>query len=461
MLLWRWWTRWLGAAALVAAGLALVHGRGVGGAERAETLARGSLRQLGFVATGDATSRLEGDHALAWALERSRPGPAGAALAGAEGGALRWRVSFGGGGEGVVTTGGTLWSLRRPTPTDPGADLFPAQARELTERVHAGFVRSPAEWRRERSQTWRESGATWYRTRFVEAAPTLPSGWRREVEVEIAGSTPIAVRSRVHPLGTDLGVAMGRIAELGELRDVGVVGVALLAVAMLLAGIEALAYHEPVAIARGIAAGLAVAACSRLAGQPIEAGAVQGVVTAVAVALLPTWPFLSRSRPAWGPAAGLALAAAAFAAPALVGGVGGWLPRTPALPDTVSPLFLLASSWLPALAEEPLLRGAVPGLLGPVLGWWGGAFAGACLGALFHPLPAVPLIASLAVELALQLGLVVVARTAGVGGAVMARGVLASMVQRSAYPIGPAFDAVALAGVALAAAMIVAHRERE
>jgi hypothetical protein len=461
MLLRRWWTRWLAAAALAAAGLALVHGRGVGGAERAESLSRGSLRQLGFVATGDASVRLEGDHALAWALERSRPGPAGAALAGAEGGALRWRVSFGGGGEGVATTRGTLWSLRRPVPTNPGADLFPAQARELSERVHAGFVQAPAGWRREGSQTWRESGATWYRTRFVEAAPTLPSGWRREVEVEIAGSTPIAVRSRVHPLGTDLGVAMGRIAELAKLRDVGVVGVALLAVAMLLAGIEALAYHEPVAIVRGTAAGLVVAACSALAGQPLETGAVQGVVTAVAVALLPTWPFLSRSRPVWGPAAGLALAAAALAAPALVGGAGGWLPRTPALPETVSPLFLLASSWLPALAEEPLLRGAVPGLLGPVLGWWGGAFAGACLGALFHPLPAVPLIASLAVELALQLGLVVVARAAGVGGAVMARGVLASVVQRYAYPIGPAFDAVALAGVALAAAMIVLQRERE
>jgi hypothetical protein len=457
----RWWARWLGAATLAAAGAALVHGRGVAGAPRAETLSRGSLRLLGFTATGDAALRLEGDHALAWALERSRPGPAGPALARGDGGAVRWRVSFAGGGEGVVTSDGSLWSIRRPVPTDPGADLFPAQARELAERVLAGFVPRPGEWRRERSQTWREEGATWYRTRFVETAATLPPGWRRELEIDAAGSTAIAVRTRVHPLGTDLGVAMGRIAELAALRQVGVVGVAILVLAMLLAGVEAFAYHEPVAVARGGAAGVAVAGCAWVAGQPLAAGALQGVVAAAAVALLPTWASLVRSRPAWGPAAGLALAVAVLAAPSLVAGFGGWLPRTPALPEGVAPLVLAASAWLPALAEEPLLRGAVPGLLGPVLGWWGGALAGACLGALFHPLPAVPLAASLAVELAVQLGLVAVARVAGVGGAVMARGVLGSVVLRSAFPLGPAFDAAALAGVAVGAAMILLRRERE
>ena len=459
MFLRSWWARWLGVAVLLLAAVALVHGRGVAGAGRAETRARGALRQLGFIATGVAATRLEGDHALAWALERSRPGAAGTALALGDGGALRWRVTFGGGGEGVVTADGTLWSVRRPTPTDPGADLFPAQAKEQVERVLAVASR-PGEWRWERSASWREAGHTWYRSRFVETAPTLPAGWRRELEIELAGSTPIGVRKFVHPLGTDLGVAMGRIAELGELRLVGVVGLAILVVGMLLAGIEALAYHERVAIARGFAVGLLVAGCSHLAGQPMAVGLVQAVVTAGAVALMPTWAFLPRSRPAWGVPAGLLLAAAAMAAPILVNGAGGWFPRAAALPETVSPSYLLASAWLPALAEEPVLRGAVPGLLGPVLGWWGGALAGACLGALFHPLPAVPLVASLAVELALQLGLVAVARVAGVGGAVMARGVLASVVQRAAYPVGPLYDGVALVAVAVGAFVVLLHRER-
>ena len=452
MLLQRWWMRWLGAAALMLCGLMLVRGRGVGGAEHAEIRARDALRQLGFAASGDAAVRLEGDHALAWALERSRPGPAGSALAHGDGGALRWRVTFGGGGEAVVTTDGTLWSARRPAPTDPGSDLFPAQAKELIERVLAACVDRPLDWRWVRSQTWREAGHTWHRARFLETAQTLPAGWRREVEIEIAASTPIGARRWVHPLGTDLGVAMGRIAELSELRLAGIVGLAILVIAMLLAGIEALAYHEPLAVGRALAVGLLVTGCGHLAGQSLEVSALQGVVTFGAVALLPTWAFLPRSRPAWGPPVGLLLAVVAISAPIVVNGMGGWLPRTPALPEVAAPVLLLAAAWLPALAEEPVLRGAVPGLLGPVLGWWG---------ALFHPLPGVPLVASLAVELALQLGLVAVARVAGVGAAIMARGTAASVVQRLAFPVGPAYDAVALAGVAAGALLILLRRERE
>ena len=461
MLLQRWWMRWLGAVVLLLCGLMLVRGRGVGGADRAATRAREALDRLGFVAVGDAVVRLDGDHALAWALERSRPGPAGTALARSDGGALRWRVTFGGGGEGVVTVDGTLWSVRRPAPTNPGGDLFPAQAKELVERVRASLVDRPLEWQWVRSQTWREAGHTWHRARFVETAKTLPAGWRRELEVEIAGSTPIGVRRWVHPLGTDLGVAMGRIAELSELRLAGVVGLAILAIAMLLAGIEALAYHEPLAIGRGLAVGLLVTGCGHLAGQPLEASGLQGVVTFGAVALLPTWAFLPRSRPLLGPPVGLLLAVVAMAAPIVVNGMGGWLPRTPALPEVAAPVFLLASAWLPALAEEPLLRGAVPGMLGPVLGWWGGAIAGACLGALFHPLPGVPLVASLAVELVLQLGLVAVARVAGVGAAIMARGTAAGVVQRLAFPVGSACDGVAMAGVVAGAMLMLLRRERE
>jgi len=101
----------------------------------------------------------------------------------------------------------------------------------------------------------------------VETAPTLP---RVAVRArDRAGRLDADRRAQVRsPLGTDLGVAMGRIAELGELRLVGVVGLAILVVGMLLAGIEALAYHERVAIARGLAVGLLVAGCSHLAGQP-------------------------------------------------------------------------------------------------------------------------------------------------------------------------------------------------
>jgi len=456
-----WWTRWLAAGVIALAAVALALGRGVGGAARAETLARGALRQLGYVAAGDPTVQLEGNHALAWALERSRPGPAGTDLAQGEGGALRWRVTFAGGGEAVVAVDGVLLSVRRPAPTNPGPDLYPTAAKELFDRTLAAVVQQPSAWRWEHSQTWREAGHTWHRARYLDAGNIVPSGWRRELEMELAGSTPITVRHRVHPLGTDLGVVMGRIAELKELRLAGLVGVAILAVGMLLAGVEAMAYHEPLRVARGVLVGALAAGCGWLAGEPAEVLAVQGLVTAGVVALLPTWAFLPRSRLAWGAPAGIALAAIALVGPMLVNGFGGWMPSTPALPDDLSPAHLLGAAWFPALAEEPLLRGAFPGLLGPVLGWWGAAIAGACLGALFHPLPSVPLVAAIGVELVIQLGLVAVARVAGVGGAVVARATLGSIVYRLAYPAGVAWDAVAFGVVALGALLILLRRERE
>jgi hypothetical protein len=457
----RWWMRWLAAGVLALAGVALVRRGGVGGASRAETLARGALRQLGFVATGDASVVLDGDRALAWALERSRPGPAGVDLAAREGGALRWRVTFSGGGEAVVSSGGALAAVRRPAPTDPGIDLFPAAAREVFERALAAFARTPAAWRFERSQTWREAGHTWHRARYLETASTMPSGWRREVEMEVSGSTLIAVRFRVYPLGTDLGVVMGRIAELRALRLVGLVGAAIVAVAMLLAGIEAIAYHEALRLVRGAAVGALAAACGSLAGESPQVIAIQGLLTAAAVALLPTWAFLPRSRAVRGAPVGIVLAAGALLAPYLVNGTGAWMPISPAVPDDVSPLGLLGASWFPALAEEPLLRGAFPGLLGPIVGWWGGALAGACLGALLHPLPSVPLVAALGVELFIQAGMVVAARVAGVGGAVLARAVLGGIVLRQAYPDGAWWDAAALSAVAVGVVLLAFRRGTE
>ncbi len=98
---------------------------------------------------------------------------------------------------------------------------------------------------------------------------------------------------------------------------------------------------------------------------------------------------------------------------------------------------------------------------GAALGRCGGAIKGACLSALSHPLPSVPLVAAIGVELVVQLGLVVVARVAGVGGAVLARATATSIVYRFAYPAGAAWDGAALAAVALGALLIVLRRERE
>jgi hypothetical protein len=461
MILSRLVARLLLVAALLLAGARMVRDAGLGGEAEALAEARRALQGLGYDAGGDATATLEGDHALAWALERSRPGPRGVELARREGGAVRWRVRFAAGGEAAVTVGTMLWSVRRPVPTSSGPDLFPLAARGVLEAAAPRLMGAEAQWEWAGAQTWREEGRTWYRARFLGVKGVLPAGWRRELELELVGSTLVGARQWVHPLGTDLGVVMGRMAELRLLALAGAVSLSVLAIGMLLAGAEAFAFHERTWPVRGLLLGLLVAGLGLLAGREQGELLVLALVAAVAVALVPVWTELPPSRPELGAPAGLALAAVAASAPGLVVGVGGWMPTTPALLPGEAPLALLAAAWLPALVEEPLLRGALPGLVAPIAGWWGGAAASVALGALLHPAPAVPLVAALGVEAVLQLGLVVVARFAGLGGALLARGTLESLILRQGLPRGTAGDAAALAGLVLGAVLLLLARRRE
>jgi len=103
----------------------------------------------------------------------------------------------------------------------------------------------------------------------------------------------------------------------------------------------------------------------------------------------------------------------------------------------------------------------LPALAAPVVGWWGAALLAAPVGAALHPLPAVPLAASLALELVLQVGLAVVARYAGVGGAVLARGTCDALVRRGSFPVGSAWDRAALLGVVLGTVLLLWPRRRE
>ncbi|MFH1177593.1 MAG: hypothetical protein V1750_09325 [Acidobacteriota bacterium] len=461
MLLSRWVARLLLGAALLLAGARMVREAGLGGEAEALAEARRALQALGFAAAGDATVALEGDHALAWALERSRPGRRGVELARREGGAVRWRVRFAGGGEASVTVGTMLWSVRRPVPTAAGPDLFPVAARGLLEAAAPRLMGAEAQWLWAGAQTWREQGRTWYRARFLGAKDVLPAGWRRELELELVGSTLVGARQWVHPLGTDLGVVMGRMAELRLLALAGAVSLAVLAIGMLLAGAEAYAFRERTWPVRGLLLGLLVAGFGLLAGREQGELLALAVVAAVAVTLLPMWTELPPSRPELGAPAGLALAVVAASAPGLVVGVGGWMPTTPELLPGEAPLALLAAAWLPALVEEPLLRGALPGLVAPIAGWWGAAAASVAMGALLHAPPAVPLVAALGVEAVLQLGLVVIARHAGLGGALLARGTLESLILRQGLPRGVPADAAALAGLALGAVLLLLARRRE
>jgi hypothetical protein len=450
----------LAVASLVAA-LALIKGRGVAGEVQAGALARAALVRLGYEPLGAPAATFEGDQELAWALERAEPGPTGAGLARGEGGAVRWRVVFPGGGEAQVTVDGTVWSLRRPVPSDPGSDLFPSMARSLVEAAVAKAVPDPTAWRLVRAQSWREGGHIWQRGWFMGGPGGLPSGWRRELELEMVGSTVISWRRTVHPRGTDLGVVTGRMAELRLLRRPALLGLGILMIGVFVAAAEAVAYRESTAIARGIAYGLVTAVVGTFASDPLVAAPIQGAMLAVVVALLPVWTELPRTRLRFGPVAGVVLAAVALGGRAVILQLGGWTPVTSPVPGEVGTVRLLADAWTPALVEEPLLRGALPALAAPVVGWWGAALLAAPVGALLHPLPTVPLAASLALELVLQVGLAVVARYAGVGGAVLARGTCEALVRRASFPAGTDWDRAALAGVVLGMVLLAWPRRGE
>ena len=61
----------------------------------------------------------------------------------------------------------------------------------------------------------------------------------------------------------------------------------------------------------------------------------------------------------------------------------------------------------------------------------------------------------------LQVGLAVVARFAGVGGAVLARGTCDALVRRASFPVGSDWDWVALIGVILGAVLLLWPHRRE
>ena len=449
------------AVAVAIVAVAMVRGRGVGGEARATSVARAGMERLGYQPVGDPSAVFEGDQELAWALERARPGPRGVSLARGEGGALRWRVVFPGGGEVQVTVDGLVWSLRRPVPSAPGPDLFPSLARARVEAAVAAAVADPAEWHLVRAQSWREGGHTWERAWYVGGAGPLPSGWRRELELEMAGSTVVSWRRSVHPLGTDLGVVTGRMAELRTLRRPAMLGLAILVIGVLVAGAEAVAYRESLAPVRGIAYGLVTAFAGSFAADTLTSAPVQGVVLALVVAVLPVWTELPTSRLHLGAAAGVALAGVTIAGRAIILGTGGWAPVTSPVPADMSAGRLLAESWAPALVEEPLLRGALPALAAPVVGWWGAALLAAPIGALLHPVPSVPVLASIGLELVLQAGLAAVARYAGIGGAVLARGTCEALVRRASFPAGTEWDRFALLGVAVGTVLLLWPRRRE
>ncbi len=444
-------------AGCLAATIYLTAGRGIGGREMAGEAVRGAFTVLGWKPLGTPMTSLEGDQAVAWALARGRGGTGPAA---GEGSALRWRVRFPGGGEGAVTISGAVWALRLPVPADPGQNLYPASVQRAMREQLAAVFPDAEQWRWVAGQSWREGDVTWHRGRFAPAVTGLPHGWRSYIEVEMAGSSVVSVQRHTQPLASDVGVVMGRIAELQLLRSVGVLGLALALVGVVLAGAERVAFRRRVRWLGGVAVGALAWAAGRVGALPPWECALGAVLAGTVVGFLPAPGIVPAGRRLVAAPAGVLVAVALMALPGVVDHLGGWLPpRAPLLAEG-GPALLAGRMWFPALTEEPVLRFALPTLAEPLAGWWGGALVGAALGSLLHPVPAVPLTASLAAELGLNVAMAVVARWGGLTSAILARGVCEGALRRQSLPAGWAADAVVVAAVALAFAAGVGRRRK-
>lgn len=422
-------------------------GRGIGGREVAGRTVRRALTRLGFEPLGAPETELESDQAVAWALARVSLGNE---FIDGEGAALLWRVRFPGGGEGAATVSGDVWALRRPLPSDPGATVYPATVQRVMRGQLAAVFPDAEQWQWVAGQSWREEGVTWYRARFLLPATGLPSGWQRYIEAEMAGSSVVSLHRRTEPLCSDVGVVMGRIAELELLRSVGVLGLGLVLVGVALAGAEQVALHRRVRWLTGVAAGGLAWVAGTLGGWSTWECGFGAVMAGAVIGLLPAPPPVLPGPRLVAAPAGVLVGVGLLALPAVVEQLGGWLPpRSPLL--TEGGLAMLAGRmWFPALTEEPMLRYALPRLLAPLAGWWGGAMVGAALGCLLHPVPAVPLLASLAAEFGLNLGMAVVARWGGLTAAILARGVCEGLLRRPGLPAGGVGDAAVMATVGLA-----------
>lgn len=411
---------------------------------------RHALTRLGFEPLGAPETELEGDQAVAWALARVSPGKG---LTDGEGAALLWRVRFPGGGEGAATVSGDVWALRRPLPSDPGPNVYPATVQRVMRERLAAVYPDVAQWQWVAGQAWREGGVTWHRARFLlhhHPAAGLPPGWQRQIEVEMAGSSLVSLHGRTEPLGSDVGVVMGRIAELELLRSVGVLGLGLVLVGVALAGAERVALHRRVRLLGGATAGGLAWAAGTLGGLSAWECSLGGIMAGAVIGLLPAPAPVPAGRRLIAAPAGVLVGVGLLALPAAVEQLGGWLPaRSPLLAEG-EPAALAGRLWFPALTEEPMLRYALPRLLAPLAGWWGGAMVGAALGCLLHPVPAVPLLASLAAELGLNLGMAVVARWGGLTAAILARGVCEGLLRRPGLPAGATADAVVVGTLVVA-----------
>lgn len=402
----------LGLAALVLAFRVLERGRPHRGPELMVPLATRLARTMGFDPGPAGKIEYQARQGLLWAWELATKDTDGKPLEPVA------TVHFLGGGE-VGLQGEKLVRFRRPLPTDPGPAISPTLLPEQLSPKLQPIVDEVNSFAWQRLASRQEAGVTWHRAHLVRR---LPRGWQEELEVEIAGSTVIAVSRRLVPDPDPVGVVLGRVAELSRARWLAFATAGLSVLGLFLATTEAFWFrlHLPW-LTSGLLA-LGAFALGRLAGHALGVSlfwALAVFFTALVVGGLGT-PASGRGR--FFATVGLALAAWSLLWPELARFAGGWLPKTGTV-LTEAFWLVAAEAAFRALGEESLLRGGIPWLVRSFLGPSAAYLLAAGVGSLLHPLPAVPLPMAVIGDLAGQSALGWLAFRHGLASAVGARAV--------------------------------------
>lgn len=328
-------------------------------------------------------------------------------------------VRFLGGGE-VALEGEKLLRFRRPLPTDPGVALPPSLVEEHLRNKLPPVIPEFTGYSFRRLASRVEGGVTWHRAHLVLRGAPLPEGWHEELEVEVAGSTVVALARHLVPDPDPMGVVAGRVAELQGARWLAFFAAALGVLGLFVATAEAYWFRLRLPwLAAFLLAGCCWALGKSTGHSPSVTGFWAVSVFSSVLVLGGLAPAVSGGRRAYA-LVGLALGSWSLLWPEVVQAAGGWMPGTGVVLNEPWPL-VAAEAGFRALGQEPLLRGGIPWLLRPFLGPWAAYLLAGTVGSLLHPLPAVPLPAGILGELSAQGVLGLLAWRYGWGWAVGSR----------------------------------------
>lgn len=386
---------------LLAAGL-FFHDRGKARAgvdlERSQSLAKAALSAVDFVPTGEVRTSLKYQRMLVWAWERAcwEAGRASELLP-------LVVVSWGEHGE-VVLRGSEVVELRRPIEGNPGPHLPTVLLEDHIRQQLQPILPELASFSLQRLASRTMEGVVWQRAYFARWGPPLPKGWLEELMVELSGSIVALVKRTLVPEPSDMGVVMGRWAELSRITWLAFFALGLVVAGLGLAALEGLYFRWHLPWFSAVLLGLGVWFLGRGLGHNRALILLWALGSGLSLLLARDQAGGKPSPWPWCLVLGVLLACWSLGWGELVVLFGGWAPKFG---------HILGGDWgqtvgeavFRALSEEPVFRGGLPWLVSPFLGRGGAGIVAAFLGSFLHLLPAVPQPSAFLGELVAQMGL--------------------------------------------------------